>query len=214
MSPDRALKLGFAAGVLALLLLVCGFSGGLLASNLIGVTINPVPVDQSVLATLPITVNGQQVTVQSSRAKSFEQMAQATTILSPGTTVSMALNNIAATTLADNAVKAWAGAPISDPHLRFNADATGTFSFVLGGRRMVTSFTAAADGKRIVITPLQAVAQIIPTNSTFGWVPVPISVAQSAIDFAQRQLDAQTANIWFTKAQISEDKLELDYVTR
>jgi hypothetical protein len=214
MSPDRALKLGFAAGVLVLALVGCGFSGGLLASNLISVTISPVQPDQRVLQTLPIVVGGQTVTVQSSGARTFEQMAKATTVLSPGTPVQMSLNNVAATTLVDNAVKQWAGAPISDPHVRFNADGTGTFNCVLGGRRIVVGFTATADGKRIIVTPVQAVAQIVDTGSTFGWVAAPVSIAQPAIDFAQRQLDALTRDVWFSKAEIGEDKLTLEYAPR
>jgi hypothetical protein len=211
MSPDRAVKLGFAAGILALALVGCGFSGGLLASNLISVTVNPVQPDPQALQRLPILVGGQTITAQSSGSRSFEQMAKATTVLSPGTPVQMTLDNVAATTLVDNAVKQWPGAPISDPHLRFNANGTGTFNFVLGGRRMVVGYTATTDGKRILVTPVQAVAQFIDSGSSFGWVAVPVSIAQPAIDFAQRQLDGLTRDVAFSKVAISDNKIELEY---
>lgn len=214
ISPDRAVKLGFAAGVLSLLLVFCGFSGGLLANNLIDVTISPVQPNKAQLDATPVDINSAPVVADGRLTHMRILQTTAVGALASGTPVKLAYNNVTATTLVDELLKTYPGGQISDPHLRFNRDGEGTFNFVSGGRRYVVGFTAKAQADRLVITPTRAVAQFLPTNNRFGWIYVPVSFAQPATDWAQKQLDAFTANLRFTDVKIGEDSLMINYSIR
>lgn len=215
-SPDRAAKIGFAAGALALTLFVCGFGGGVVAGNLVDVTINPVQPDPSKLERAVIAVGGRKVSAQSVGIRHVDLLRQAISGRLPsGTPVEVTYDNVEMTTLLDEVVRSSPGVPISDVHARFLASKEGVLNFKLGGSRVVIAYTASTRGRRLIIEPTRAVVQIVESpHSRFGWVPVPVTFARTFTDWAQSQLDALTSNVSFERVNIGEDRVTVRMVTR
>lgn len=215
-SPDRAAKLGFAAGALALLLLACGFGGGVVAGNLVDVTINPVQPNAAKLEQAVISVGGRKVSAASVGTSHISLLQQAVSGRLPsGTPVEVAYNNVEMTTLLDEVVRRTPGVPVTDVHARFLASKEGVLNFKLGGSRVVIAYTATIRGKRLIIEPTRAAVQIVEQpQSRFGWVPVPVTFARAFTDWAQGQLDALTSNVSFERVNIGEDRASLRMVTR
>lgn len=215
-SPDRAAKLGFAAGALALLLFVCGFGGGVVAGNLVDVTFNPVQPDPSRLEQTVVSVDGKKFTAGSVGRSHLELLQQAVSGRLPsGTPIEVAYNNVEMTTLLDELIRRSPGVPVSDVHARFLASKEGVLNFKLGGSRVVIAYTASIRGKRLVIEPTRAVVQIIEQpQSRFGWVPVPVTFARAFTDWAQGQLDVLATRVSFERVNIGEDRASLRMVTR
>ena len=100
-SPDRALKLGVVLGVVMVLLLGCGFGGGLVAGQVVSVTLKPVQPDLSSLGSIQFEFGGQAFTPQSagiSAGQAFGAIGR----LPPGTDVGIGMDNVQATTIAVN----------------------------------------------------------------------------------------------------------------
>lgn len=212
-SPDRALKIGVALGVVMILLLGCGFGGGLLAGQVVTVTINPVQPDRSSLEQILIKVGNRPAFTPQDEGLSFAQTLQALNNLPPGTPVALQLNNQQATTIADELVNASRGAPVNEPHIRFLNTNQATVNVrvdQLGNRRVVLSYTARAESGRIILTPTSAWVNVVEIpNTTFGWWPMPQDARDAVTQWAQTQLDATTRNFWFTNVSIGQDQLTL-----
>ncbi len=211
-SPDCALRIGLALGALMMLLLACGFGGGLLAGQVVRVTLNPVQPDPNSLGQVVIRIANQQFTPQSAGI-SFARAMQILDNLPPGTPFALQLDNVQATTIADEVIKARPGAPVRDPHVRFLANGQITANVrvgQLGDRRAVLAYTVRTEGGRIVITPASAWVNLVEIpNTTFGWFPLPKPALDEATRWIQTQLDAATSDFRFDDVTVAEDTLIL-----
>lgn len=215
VSPDRAAKLGFAAGFLLLFIFICGFSGGVVASDLIDITINPVQPNEKRLQEAPIRVGDRTTSADRLGEKHLAVLQSAGSgALPPGTEITLQYDNVQATTLVHNALLATRNAPVSDFHARFTKNGEGTANFVLGGRRFVVAYTARAEKGLLYIRPTRVIVQAIDTGSSFGWISVPASVVQPFTDWAQDRLNATSSSITFRRVSIGENVLRVDLVTR
>lgn len=88
------------------------------------------------------------------------------------------LDNVQATTLADEVVKGQPDAPLSEPHIRFLADGQISANVrvnPLDNGHVVLAYTARAEGGRIVIAPMSAWVNLVEIpNTLFGWFPLPL----------------------------------------
>lgn len=216
-APDRAMKLGVALGVMMVLLLGCGFGGGLVAGQVVSVTLKPVQPNPDSLNTIQFQIAGQNMTPQSAGATPG-QLFNAIGNLPAGTDVGVMMDDVQATTIADALVKTRPNAPVTEPHIRFLKDGKISVNFranALSGRRVALAYTARAEGGRLILTPVSANVNMVEVpNSTFGWVPLPVSAVSEATDWAQAILDAVARNFWFTHVDVSENKIEVDGTTR
>ncbi|MCL6509637.1 MAG: hypothetical protein K6U78_03015 [Anaerolineae bacterium] len=211
-SPDRALRIGIVLGALMMFLLACGFGGGLLAGQIVRVTLNPVQPDPDSLERVNIKIGDQQFTPQGAGV-SFAGALQMLNSLPAGMPFAIQVDNVQATTLADELIKARPDAPVSDPHLRFLASSQISANVRvgrLGNRRVVLAYTARAEGGRIVITPVAAWVNLIEIpNITFGWFPLPQSAQDEATRWVQAELDAAAGGFWFSDVSVEEDRLTI-----
>ncbi len=213
-APDRALKLGAALGIIATLLLGCGFGGGLLAGQVVSVTINPVQSNQNSLEQVEFEIGGNTVK-PSTAGLSFQEIANgiATGGLPTGTPVVMTVDNVQATTLAEAAANASADAPINDPHIRFVENGIITVNFraeALGGRRVALEYTVRAERGQLFLTPKSGWFNVVEIpGTTFGWVPLPGAVTDVATQWAQAQLDRTARWLWFEQVEVTTDMLRV-----
>jgi Effector-associated domain 7 len=215
VSPDRAAKLGFAAGFVVLFIFICGFSGGILASDLVDITINPVQANEKRLQEAPILVGGRTTTAERLGEKHLSVLQNASSgALPAGTELTLQYDNVQATTLVQNVLSAARDTPVSDFHARFTANGEGTANFVLGGRRFVVAYTARAEGGAIYITPTRVIVQLIKTDSSFGWVSVPAAFVQPFTNWAQAQLNVVSKTLAFRRVVIRDNALRIDFVAR
>lgn len=216
-TPDRALKLGVALGMVMVLLVGCGFGGGLIASQVVSVTLRPVQPDPSSLNDIQFEVGNKQFTPSSAGVTPM-QAFNAIGRLPAGTDVGVWLDNVQATTLADELVKASSDAPVTEPHIRFLSDGKVTVNFrvdALNDRRVALAYTVHTEGGRLILTPVSANVNAVEVpNSTFGWVPLPSAAVNGATDWAQAQLDAVARNFWFTNVEVSENQIQVEGTTR
>jgi hypothetical protein len=117
------------------------------------------------------------------------------------------VDEVQATTIADELVRANPDAPITEPHIRLldNGDITLNFRLkALGDRRVALAYTAKAEGGRVVITPTSVALNVIEApGSSFGWVPVPPALADVATRWLQAQLDNASTVFWFTNVEVT-----------
>jgi len=216
-SPDRALKLGVVLGVVMVLLLGCGFGGGLIAGQVVSVTLKPVQPDPASLGGIQFEFGSQSFTPQGAGV-SAGQAFNAIGRLPAGTNVGIGMDNVQATTIADELVKASPNAPITEPHIRFLNDGKIAVNFrsdALNGRRVALAYTAQAQKGRLILTPVSVNVNVVEVpNSTFGWVPLPVSSVESATSWAQAQLDAFARNFIFTNVEVSENHIQVEGTTR
>lgn len=216
-APDRALKLGVALGVVMVLLLGCGFGGGLIAGQVVSVTLKPIQPNSDSLNTIKFTIGSQTMTPQDAGATPG-QMFNAIGNLPAGVSVGVMMDDVQATTIADALVKASPKAPITEPHIRFLKDGRISVNFranALNGRRVALAYTARAEGGRLILTPVSANANVVEVpNSTFGWVPLPVSAVSDATNWAQAILDATARNFWYSNVDVNENQIEVDGTTR
>ncbi len=212
ISPNRALKIGFALGALMMLLLACGFGGGLLAGQVVRVTLNPVQPNPDSLSQVIIRIENQQFTPQSASI-SFARAMQIIGHLPSGASLALQLDNVQATTIADMVAKGQPNAPAGDPHIRFLANGQITANVrirQLGDKRVVLAYTARAEGGRIVTTPASAWVNLVEVpNTTFGWFPLPQPALEQVTRWIQAQLDTATRDFWFDNVTVEENRLLL-----
>jgi Effector-associated domain 7 len=209
LPPNRALKLGFAAGVLAVMILVCGFGGGLLAGQVIDVTVNPVPPNQKSLEKVSVRISNSAGAMQGTIAP-INNIFNALTSgqLRRGTRTELDLDNVQLTTFADSLVDA--SAPITDVHVQsFKSRATVNMRVkVLGDRRVLVAYTAATSGGKVILTPQSAWLNVVEIDqSTFGWVPLPVSFVANVTQWIQRNLDTAASAFRFDDVTFETNKL-------
>ena len=209
LPPNRALKLGFAAGMLAVLLLVCGFGGGLLAGQVIDVTVNPTPVKQESLEKVSVRVSNNSGVMQGTIAPINNIFTALTNgQLRRSTRAEIDLDNIQLTTFAHNLVDA--SAPITDVHVQsLNGRATVNMRVkALGNRRVLVAYTATTSGGKVFLTPESAWLNVVERpQSTFGWVPLPINSVANVTQWIQRNLDTAASKFFFTSVTFDSNKL-------
>jgi hypothetical protein len=218
-SPDRALKLGLALGALMVALLGCGFGGGLLAGQIIDITINPVQPDPSSLEQIQFQIGNRSFTPEEANV-TFDQTMQALTSgrLPPDTPVTVWLDNVQATTIADELIEITPTSPVTDAHIRFLEDGQIVVNVRLkeaGERRIVLAYTAESQGGRIVLTPTSGWLNLIEIpGTTFGWAPLPQSTQDAITQWAQALLDNAARNFYFEEVQVTENQLKVAGKTR
>ena len=209
LPPNRALKLGFAAGALAVVLLVCGFGGGLLAGQVIDVTVKPTPVDKSSLERVQVRVSNNSGAMQGTIAP-IDNIFNAVTSgkLRRGTRVEMDLDNIQLTTFADSYVDV--SAPITDVHIQsLQGRATVNMRVkTLGNRRVLVAYTASTSGGKVILTPQSAWLNVVEIEkSTFGWLPLPVNSVANVTQWIQRNLDTAASAFRFDGVTFETNKL-------
>jgi hypothetical protein len=194
LPADRALKLGIALGVLVILLLLCGFSGGLLASKFVAITVNPVPTNPGAGSAAIQELNSLQA-------------------LPPGHVTRLAYDNVKATSLA-NALLIGPNSPITEIHIQFldGGDvAVNARLKALGNRRVVVGFEVHTLNGRVVLVPKAAAIDILGLQgTTFGWVPVPVAFVSSFFTWLQQQLDLAARSFWFDNVSVARDRLVVE----
>jgi hypothetical protein len=216
IAPDRAARLGFMAGFLALFLLVCGFAGGLLAGNLLTITANPVAPNQAALDALPINVENQRFSAQSLGVKNHTTMLQSLPLaLKPGINGWVEHSDETATTLLDNIVRAAPEAGLTDIHVRFLEGGSGVLNFKFGASRVLIEFRLPTENGRVRFDAQRVFIQMIDRpGSGFGWIPVPLAAVQAALDWGQLRLD-EAARYWqFNRVDIGQNRMRVDFTTR
>ena len=211
MPPNRALKLGFAGGVLAVVILVCGFGGGLLAGQVIDVTINPVQPSPPSLEKVNVRVGFDKNNTQAVIAPMDRILNSVTSgRLRVGTIVEVNLDNVQLTTFADSYIDA--SAPITQVHIQSlkNKAIVNMRVKALGGRRVLVAYTARTSGGKVFLTPESAWLNVVEIDkSTFGWVPLPVNSVANVTLWIQRYLDTAASKFWFEHITFDSDKLTI-----
>lgn len=193
LPADRALKIGVAVGALAILLLLCGFSGGLLAGRFVSVTLNPVPVIPQV---------GEQA---ASELASLQ-------LLRPGDEKALTYNNVRATSLA-HVLLVSPESPVSEIHVQFLDGGDVALNLrlrALGNRRVVIGLGLVTINGRLVLRPRTAALDLLNLGgTTFGWVPIPLNVVSYFTDYLQRQIDLASRQFRFVRANVDDNHLDL-----
>ena len=193
LPPDRALRIGMIAGALLVLVLLCGFSGGVLASNFVSVTLKPVPVSPTA---------GSAAVGEISALPMMES----------GETVQLAYDDVKATSLADNLL-VWLDSPVSEVHMQFLESGDIGLNVrlkALGNRRVVLGLDVRAENGRLIVTPKAVSLNVLEVpGSTFGWVAMPTSLVNPFISWLQSQLDQAAQIYWFQSIHITRDHMTL-----
>ena len=194
LSPDRALKLGIALGALMVLLVACGFSGGLVAGRFIQFTGNPVP---------DIPSQGESLNNDFEAIRSAPSGAQA----------QLPISDIRATSFA-NLFLTGPDSPIERIHIRFltpsQASANMTVTLpILGQRQVVAAYNIAVEEGRVVIQPETASVRLLDTGGLFGWVAIPTFMLGPITDFAQTRLDKVAQTVYVNRVAIRQGQINL-----
>ena len=214
LPANRALRIGFVAGVVAVLLLVCGFGGGLVAGQVVNVTINPVPVDKSSLEQVQFSIQqlGQRPDnfTPASINGTFDQVISiiGTGNLPPRTNVGIWMNNIQATTYADQILNSIPNPPAKDIHLQFldNVATVNLRPNATGGRRVLIAYNVGVRSGKVLLRPQSAWLNVVEIpGTTFGWAPLPLSSVEDVTHWLQGQLDAAASNFWFEEVTVKPD---------
>ena len=214
LPANRALRLGFVAGIVAVLLLVCGFGGGLVAGQVVNVSINPVPVDKNSLKDVQFSIQrpgGQDDTfTPSSAGGTFDQVLS---IIGNGqlpsrSKVGFWMNNIQATTYADQVLNSLPNPPAHDIHLQF-LDNVATLNLrpdATGGRRVLIAYNVQVRNGKVLLQPQSAWLNVVEIpGTTFGWTPLPISSVEDTTHWLQGQLASAASNFWFEEVTAKPD---------
>ncbi|HEY3341911.1 MAG TPA: hypothetical protein VGK81_07825 [Anaerolineae bacterium] len=193
LPPDRALRLGIMVGVVLVLVLLCGFSGGILASNFVSVTLKPVPVSPSAGA------------VAAGEIAALPR-------LEPGESVQLAYDDVKATSLADNLLVR-PDSPVSEVHVQFLQSGDIGMNVrvkALGNRRVVFGMEVRAENGRLILAPKSVAVNVLEIpGSTFGWIAVPTDLINPFIAWLQGQLDQAAQVYWFQSLHIAKDNMTL-----
>lgn len=193
LSPDRALRIGVIVGAIFMLVLACGFSGGILASNFVSITLKPVPVSPS------------------TGAAAIGEIS-ALSALKSGEAVQVAYDDVKATSLADSLL-VQPDSPVSEVHMQFLESGDIGLNMrlkALGNRRVVLGLDVRAENGRLVLVPKAVALNVLEVpGSTFGWLPMPTSVVNPAISWAQGKLDEVAQVYWFQSVHITRDHMDL-----
>ncbi|MCS7061208.1 MAG: hypothetical protein RMN25_08570 [Anaerolineae bacterium] len=194
MPADRALKLGIALGALMMLLIACGFSGGLVAGRFIQFTESPVP-----------------IVMNAGRAVAND--LQAIEALPPGAQTELEIDNVGATSYA-NLYLTGPNSPIQEIHARFldtgqtAVNMTVTLP-VLGQKQVVAAYNVGLDQSRLVIAPEAVSLRMLNTGGLFGWVAIPNFMLEPVTRFIQSRLDDIARSVSVDKLTIREGSVRL-----
>jgi hypothetical protein len=194
LAPDRALKLGVALGALMMLLVACGFSGGLVAGRFIQFTGDPIP----------------------NRPSAGIQMADelaAIEALPAGAQSRLEIDNIKATSYG-NLYLTGPESPIQGIHMRFLDTSQTSLNMtvtlpVLGQRQVVAAYNVGVDQGRLVIAPEAASVRMLNTGSLFGWVAIPNLMLEPVTRFIQSRLDAAAKIVSIDRLTVGEGRITL-----
>ena len=192
-----AMRFGALIGALAVLLVVCGFGGGLAAGKVVDVTLKPVPYDRQ------------------AGTEALKKLISLNEPITPGGLKerSTGFTNVEATSLATDIFTAIANPPISDPHIRFTDTGTAILNMrvnSLRSRRVVIAYTVYSSGGSVYIRPESAWLNVVEIeNSKFGWVPLPTSAVEPVTGFLQSLADRATAHFIVSKLTIADNDLSI-----
>jgi hypothetical protein len=173
-----ALRIGFIAGALLILLLGCAFSAGIAFGS----------------GSLPL---GPRPAPDRAAASAVKRAADGTPV---GGTLNVALTDGAATALADDAMRASGVRDVKDVGVRFaaNGDMIVTADVAqLGGRQVALIYNLSTESGRLNANLEGAAVNVLGNNeSSFGWVAVPAGLITSvpAVASSQTQLNRELNN--------------------
>jgi len=204
LSANRALKLGFAAGALVVLLFGCGLIAGLLASRV--VSINPVQPNSVAAAQVDATLQKLR-----NEAPVIRPPANADSSQIPGRLQRrLTFSSVDMTSFADELIRdSGTNARVRDVHVRFERDQTVlTFRDAKTNRQMAVAYTVQAQRGKLVLTPQSAwVHWIELRGSTIGWFPMPVGWASEMTEWIQQQINRWTNDFFFTSIQTRPDEV-------
>ncbi len=185
-----ALKIGFIAGALLILLLGCAFSAGIAFGS----------------GSLPL---GPRPVPDRASAGAVKRAADGTPV---GGTLNVALTDGAATALADDAMRA---SGVKDVGVRFAANGdmivTGDVA-QLGGRQVALIYNLSTESGRLSAKLEGAAVNVFGNNeSSFGWVAVPAGFITGvpSVASAQTQLNQELNNYSVKSLAIQQGGLRL-----
>lgn len=187
-----ALRIGFIAGALLILLLGCVFSAGIVLGS-----------------SLPL---GPRPSLDRAGAAAVKRAADATPV---GGTLNVVLSNGAATAFADEALRASGGKEVTDVGVRFadNGDMTVSGDVAqLGGRQVALVYTISNDAGKLNANLKGAAVNVFGNSeSSFGWVAVPASfvTAVPSVAAAQNQLNRELNNYSVKSLAVQQGSLKL-----
>lgn len=203
LNANRALKLGFAAGALVVLLFGCGLVG-LLASRV--VSINPVQPNaaaaKDVRDTLQALKAGAPIVLLPSGAD--------TSAIPTEVQRALTFSSVDMTSFVDELLRrSSAEARVHDVHIRFERDQTVlTFRDAKTNRQMAVAYTVQAQRGQLILTPRSAwVHGIELRGSTIGWFPMPVSWASEMTEWIQQNINRLTNDFFFTRIQTRPDEI-------
>jgi hypothetical protein len=173
-----ALRIGFIAGALLIMLLGCAFSAGIFFGS----------------GSLPL---GPRPAPDRAGASAVKRAADGTPV---GGALNVALSDGAATALADEAMRVSGVKDVTDVGVRFaaNGDMVVTGDVAqLGGRQVALIYTLTTDSGRLTSNLKGAAVNVLGNNaSSFGWVAVPAGLITSvpSVANAQNQLNRELNN--------------------
>jgi Effector-associated domain 7 len=194
LPPDRALRIGIIVGAILVLVLLCGFSGGILASNFVSVTLKPVSVSPS------------------AGAAAAGEIA-ALPMLGSGESVQLAYDDVKATSLADTLL-VQPDSPVSEVHVQFLQSGDIGMNVrlkTLGNRRVVLGMDVRTENGRLVLAPKSVALNVLEIpGSTFGWIAMPTDLVNPFITWLQSRLDQAAHTYWFQAIHVTKGSMTLD----
>lgn len=204
LNANRALKLGFAAGVLVVLLFGCGLVAGLLASRV--VSINPVQPNAAAAKDVRDTLQ-----VLKTSAPIILPPANADTSAIPSAVQrKITFSSVDITSFADELIRgSRVETRVNDVHVRFEQNQTVlTFRDAKTQRQMAVAYTVQAQRGRLILTPQSAwVHGIELRGSTVGWFPMPVGWASEMTEWIQQYINQSTDDFFFTSIQTRPDEI-------
>jgi hypothetical protein len=190
---SAALRIGFIAGALLILLLGCAFSAGIAFGS----------------GSLPL---GPRPAPDRASASAVKRAADGTPV---GGTLNVALTDGAATALADDAMRASGVKDVKDVGVRFaaNGDMIVTADVAqLGGRQVALIYNLSTESGRLNATLEGAAVNVLGNNeSSFGWVAVPAGLLTSvpAVASSQTQLNRELNSYSVKSLAVQQGTLRL-----
>lgn len=198
LPPDRALRLGFGLGILVVVVLLCGFSGGLLAGRFVNVTLDPVPSNAAV-------------------GRAAKEELDVLDGLPSGSRVQIVYDNETATSLGQELLVK-PNSPIDEVHVQFlegEEISLNTTVRALGNRRVVVGMVARAWNGRLLLEPKAAAIDVLGLRrTTFGWIAIPTAFVAPVSNWFQQQLDAVALKFWFNEIQVRPNWMMIDLTRR
>ena len=198
LPADRALRLGFGLGIVVVIVLLCGFSGGLLAGKFVNITLDPVPSNPAV---------GQAAREELGVLDSFPS----------GTRAQVVYDNEKATSLGQELLTK-PDSPIGEVHVQFLDGEEISLNMTvkaLGNRRVVMGMKAHAVNGRLVLEPKAVAIDVLGLKrTTFGWIAIPTGFIAPVTNWLQQRLDEAARKYWFNDIQVRSNWMMVDLTRR